>query len=220
MTVLILAAGAQTRWAKDGNPIRTQKQLLQVCGDPIIARTVKLCRRYMQVPIVVTRDPEIVKASGTSSNLNPDDNGTVLRTLYSTKHTWDIMTTVLLGDVIYSPWAMATIAAGAGPVTFYGRDHLPGRPLGKYHEIFALKFNQAAVEGLVASLKHAMNIGDDWGKLRTLYEVMAGIPLKSFQTEREYFYPIGDWTEDIDCIEDWVIFQSMALDHGMCREVL
>ena len=62
MTVLILAAGQGTRW-KVNNPMRIQKQLIPINGDPIIARTVKMCRRYAEDPMVVTNDPEIVASA-------------------------------------------------------------------------------------------------------------------------------------------------------------
>ena len=219
MTVLILAAGKQTRWKVD-NPMRIQKQLIPICGDPIIARTVKQCMRYGEDPMVVTRDIDIAQGSGANHIINPEAYGTILESLYSTRGYWGDPTTILLGDVIYSPWAMAVIMGCGEPLTFFGRRADLPRPMGKYHEIFALKFNQASGIALMEThLPKAMASGD-WGKIRTLYETMAGFPLKSFQTERTFFYPIEDWTEDIDALEDLLAFKAVALGRGMCREVI
>lgn len=219
MTVLILAAGLQERWRVD-NPMRIQKQLIPICGDPIIARTVKMCLRYGEDPMVVTNDIEIAQGSGANHIINPQYHGTVLETIISTVPYWGDWTTILLGDVIYSPWAIAVIMGCAEPLTFFGRRADRIRPIGKYHEIFGIKFSADA--GIVIARDHlpAAQQANDWQKIRTLYNTINHFPAKSFKTERAHFWPIEDWTEDIDALEDLLAFKAVALGRGMCREVL
>jgi hypothetical protein len=210
--VLILCAGEQTRWGDVYNP----KQLVDVGGEPLLFRTIRQVRRWGQEPVIVTHD-ERLRVSQRS--FEPTGRRWTVETLFWTHPLWEDRTVVLLGDVIFTNDALDRIMACRAPLQIFGRKELRHRLVGRYYEIFGLSFDRGEHQRIKDVLQRAI----DWvvgtgapngGKLRSFYELYCGLPLDQYQHENEVFYPIEDWTEDIDAPEDYQQFKAMIVDRG------
>jgi hypothetical protein len=180
---LILAAGDAARM--DG----VKKQLLPIGDTTILERTLSQVRQYGQRAIVVTHDDEIAEVHDRTHN--PKKRGTVCETLLSTAHLWDDKTIVLLGDVVYSDYAMGLIM----------NCHEQIRVFGNVSEIFAIVFNKRKH----GKIKTALRKGSKHrrGKLRYFYHAYCGFDMDAKgiggrPLEHVVFYTIRDWTRDID----------------------
>ncbi len=210
MITLILAAGTQERWQID-NPTDTPKQLLDIGGTPLLERTLKQLERLSAGPVKVITHRDDLPGEAWS----PSCSATILDTLRSTHSLWSDVTVVLLGDVVYSNFALATVYGCTQPVTFFGRDELRFRPLGKYYELFALRFTYDSGRILMQTLQTPKLLEPNPKlKLRHLYEIFAGLPPDKNVHERTFFYPMNDWTEDIDCLDDYECF-CRAMERGV-----
>ncbi len=212
MIVLILAAGEQTRWGDNGRP----KQLVDIGGEPLLVRLVRQCRERGHEPVVVTHDDRLKLSQRTFA---PAARRWVVETLLFTRELWEPRTVVLLGDVVFTEEAIDKVLACRSPMQVFGRKELRWRLVGRYYEIFALSFDRACHQRigwtLDKSIEEALRRpGPLAGKLRTFYEVYCGLDLGSFQHEDEVFYPIEDWTEDIDAPEDYQQFVDMIVRRG------
>ena len=209
--MIILCAGEQTRWGDNGNP----KQLVDVGGEPLLARIVRQVRRAGHEPVIVTHDERLTLSDRTYA---PDKRRWTVETLLSTRFLWDDRTVVLLGDVIYTRDALDKILASRELFQVFGRKELRYRLVGRYYEIFALSFDQSQADRVEDTLRRAVYLKEDgqisWGKLRVLYEMWCGLPLGQFAHEDIVFYPIEDQTEDIDAPEDYEQFKVMIINPG------
>jgi choline kinase len=209
--VLILCAGEQARWGDDDNP----KQLVDVGGEALLDRIVRQCRQYDQEPVIVTHDPRLHRSK---ESFTPIGRRWTVETLYWTHPLWTDRNIVLLGDVVYSPEAFEKIIACRSQFQVFGRKELRYRIVGHYYEIFALSFdgtlNDRMREALIEYIQLTETGGDQYGKLRTLYETWCGLPLGQFLHEDNVLYPIEDWTEDIDTHEDYEQFCTMIINRG------
>lgn len=59
MTVFIMASGEQSRWRAEGF-----KQLIPICGEPILGRTIRQIRTRGETPVLVTHHPELQTFAG------------------------------------------------------------------------------------------------------------------------------------------------------------
>jgi len=225
MEVLILAAGDQTRWQID-NVIPTPKQLVDIAGQPLLERTINMLdREGFSDPILVTHRPDFVALPWVRRTFDPAGRRWTLETLYSTRHLWGQRTVVLLGDVVYSPEALAKILAYREPIAFFGRRELRGRIVGRHYEIFALSFDLGNRGIIVSTLEKLIALLDAGilpanarrGKLRMFYENWIGVPMGSFEHDQYLFYPIEDWTDDIDEMIDYLTFKQYAVGGGWCH---
>lgn len=216
MNIFILAAGEQTRWGDFWSP----KHLVDIGGEPLIERLVRQVREYSEVePIIVTHDERFVMEG--YNRLIPEDRSTLCATIMSTSSYWRGRTTLLLGDVVFSPEALHTILNCRDPIRVFGRKELQGRIVGRYYELFALSFGPSMQDRvrarLAEAIQHAIIHPDDLckGRLRRFYERYCALPLGSYQHEDEVFFPIEDWTEDIDAKEDYAQFVAMIINEGL-----
>ena len=175
--MIILCAGEQTRWGDPNNP----KQLVDVGGEPLLARIVRQCRRAGHEPVIVTHDERLLLSEKVYT---PGKRRWTIETLLSTRFMWDDRTVVLLGDVIYTRDALDKILASRELFQVFGRKELRYRLVGRYYEIFALSFDQTQAGRVEDTLKRAVHMKEDgqisWGKLRVLYEMWCGLPLGQF----------------------------------------
>lgn len=211
MVVITLCAGEQERWGDNGNP----KQLVDVGGEPLLARLVRQCRRAGHEPVIVTHDERLTLSDRTYV---PGKRRWTVETLLSTRFMWGDRTVVLLGDVVYTRDALDKILSSREPFQVFGRKELRYRLAGRYYEIFALSFDQTQAERVEDTLNRAISMIENgkagWGKLRLLYELWCGLPLGEFAHEDVVFYPIEDATEDIDAPEDYEQFRVMIINPG------
>lgn len=125
MIVIILAAGKQRRFS--GLP--HAKQILVIAGEMIIERQHRQLAERGFVPYVISSNEQIEKYYPC---FHPDDDSGILRTLLSCRLLWlGLETTVLLGDVFYSPAAIEGILTSKKPLSF----------LMNGSEIFAFRFD-------------------------------------------------------------------------------
>lgn len=214
MKILILAAGEQTRWGDPDNP----KQLVDIAGEPLLARIVRQCRAAGCEPVIVSHDERLWLSD---EHFVPAMRRCTCETLLHTRSLWKGRTIVLLGDVIYSPGAFEKIVASRELLQVFGRQELRYRIVGRYYEIFALSFDATVHERMAQMLLDCV-LGPVeaplYGKLRDFYERWCGLPSGRFQHENGVFYPIEDWTEDIDAPEDYVQFQQMIVKRGWIHD--
>jgi len=225
MQVLILAAGDQTRWEID-NILTTPKQLVDIAGQPLLERTINMLdREGIADPIVVTHRQDFADLPWVQRTFNPAGRRWTLETLYWTKDIWKPRTVVLLGDVVYSPEALAKILAYREPIAVFGRRELRGRVIGRHYEIFGLSFDLGHRGSIIATLEKLIQLLEAGvlganamrGKLRMFYENWIGVPMGSFKHDEYVFYPIEDWTEDMDEMADYLMFREHAVGKGWCH---
>ena len=140
-TVLILAAGEASRWA---GPV--PKQLVDINGEALIARTVRQVRELFHVePHIITNNLNI--AGHGIDSCSPFDNKWLLETLYYTIQLWTGRVIVLLGDVYYSEAVLLNIYRDIRSIIFYGR----------LLEIYSLSFwgHKVITEAIVGALHYA-----------------------------------------------------------------
>jgi choline kinase len=111
MRAVIIAAGEATRW---GNYLNTPKHLIEIDGEPILHRTVRLLRLNGVTDIfVVSKDDPRYLIEGANqyiAKLNYENNADADKFL-SSKNLWNTQgrTLVLYGDVYFTYAAMQTI---------------------------------------------------------------------------------------------------------------
>lgn len=219
MITLILAAGNQARWNGDYQA-PWPKQLAPIAGQPLLERTIAQLRAYPTEVVVVTHLPELSQTGERTFDPSPTNRHTA-ETLKSTQALWGARTAILLGDVVYSPWGLNRIMANPEPLAFFGRSDLRHRPLGRHYELFGLTFDIRAANMITQPVQLALDrvkLGA-WpnARLREVYEIAASRPLGSFTHDDHLFYPINDWTEDLDTWEDYQAFEGVAVARGWCN---
>ena len=143
LTVLILAAGRGERWARASN-----KVLVYVRGEPLVARTVRLAKSIFGVePVVVAVEKDVVAAAGPGNYIIPEASRWTVETLFSTYSLWRGRTIVLLGDTYYTKKTLRLIKHTDLPVCYFGR----------LLEIYAMSFNDpvAVLRLLRDAIRHA-----------------------------------------------------------------
>lgn len=187
-TVLILCAGENSRWEP-----HFAKQLADLGGETVIARTVRQVRGAWQWPMVVTHRPEIVKAVD-AAVFHPEMHTALLETLRSCRGEMVGNVAVLLGDVVWQDAALASVM-----------DCTHEAPLfwGKAGEIFALTFGHGFTAHILRAIDDALvGFGAlNYGKLWHLFRVVSGLETNCHEEPCGPFWrTVEGWTCDIDTI--------------------
>ena len=203
--IFILAQGAGSRWEKnDRKPEQilpaNYKQQIVINGEAIIMRTVRMIEEYTDEPFVVIAEgvmfshPQLDRLTNKVMTLHYPGN--ILHGV------WQLLQpgsrrnyTFLLGDVVYSKQALADILSyDEREYTLWGRDFGNLYTGKEAQEIFALTVAREA-EGLLK--EQLTTIKETGTKLWHLYHhwLFSG----NFET-------IGDYTDDIDSIEEYEQF--------------
>lgn len=204
MIILILAAENQKRWGDHEHP----KQLVDIGGEALLARLVRQCRERDHEPVIVTHDERL---NLSEKSFVPAARRWTVETLLSTRELWKDRTIVLLGDVIFTEEALDKIILNRSLIQVFGRKELRYRLVGRHYEIFALSFDRSQHRQINDTFREilAREPAKGGGKLRAFYEKHCGLPFGSNQHEDVVFYPIEDWTEDIDEPEDYEQFKAI-----------
>lgn len=141
MTVYVLAAGSGSRW---GNYRGVPKHLIEIDGESILQRTVRLFGSYDSDVRVVGREEarQSYSVSGASYCVPEQDfSWGDFGKLYCTKDLWnDSKTYLVYGDVYFSDAAVESIMTSDKDIGFALRatssDHIQGRP-----EVFSVFFS-------------------------------------------------------------------------------
>ena len=214
MRVLIMAQGQQSRLAHLDHP----KHLLEVDGEPILGRTLRLLRELAPkaTPTVIGWPALLCHAQ--SLVTLPEPGQCILDGIDATRFLWGSgRVLVLLGDVIFSRAALSNILADGRDLFFAGTPELSASD----GEVFAMGFAPAARKLLDELLRYAPCRFDgerrrqfptqQGGHLRRLVweaqRVRMGLELgernwhpqaAETATSSDLYLVVDDWTDDID----------------------
>lgn len=185
--ILILCAGSQERFEGD-----IPKQLMPVCGKPLLLDILHKVKPYRDNTLVVTHNQQIIDFCNLHhvKILRPNKYDKVINTLNSTRHLWNERIKVLLGDVYYESEVLSCI--------FNCNRNLC--VVANYDEIFGLSFTNHI------RLSNAINVASNHpqGKLWHFYRAYSGIPLSIHARDKEgILLTPDDSTNDIDTIEEY-----------------
>lgn len=213
--VLILAAGEGGRW-HDNQP----KQLIDIWGEPLMARMVRQVNARGYRATVVTHDPTIAQAvEGEAAWFNPPARRWTVETLLSTQALWKERTVVLLGDVVYLKATMDAILTDDRPLSVFANTA----------EIFALSFATPSSIDVLAALQQVMRHAErsattiGVGKLWNVFRYLSGFPLTShrinFESLTSYLVAVKDWTFDMDSRSQYEIWVKRCVHEGLLDDL-
>ena len=188
MKVFILCSGNQERYNNTiKNPNYSKiKQLININGEPLLHRTIRQLKKRDIKPIIVTHLPELKIGKW----IEPQDRTYTISTLKSTSHLWDEKTIILLGDVLYTEYALKKIIECEDPIRFFGTRA----------EIFALVFteNKLTIDIINKAMEWSKkNNHRIRGKLWCLYRHLILVDPRE-HLFGDYFTRINDGTRDFD----------------------
>ena len=202
MTYIIMCGGQYAEW-------KTPRQLLQVCGETIVRRTIRLLREAGVEDVAISADDVRFDKLGVPVLRHDNDfratehgcEGAWVHAFFPT----DEPACYLMGDVVYSPEAIRTIVAMETDDVLFFSSRPPFSPLfiKQWAEPYAFKVaNQrrfrAAVDYVAASV--------DSGIFRRhpiaweLWQVLIGRNVRDI--DYGTVTPINDYTCDVDHPED------------------
>lgn len=213
---LLLCAGNANRWG--GRHGDAPKQLVEVRGEPILHRTVRLITEHhpdADIKIVVrdSRDDtwKIPGSSRTAAKLDPSRHQA--DKILSAQHQWSRSgrTVLLYGDVYFTDAAINTIAINSDPwaaFARFGRSHLTGKD---HRELFGFAFDPDEHERITAAALrcvelHRAGAMGGWSGGWQIYAAAAGADdagVAGRFVDRGNVVEIDDWTDDFDFARDW-----------------
>jgi hypothetical protein len=199
--VLVFAGGKGTRW---GNT--TNKVLVDVNGEPLVVRVVRLAQQVFDCPVVVATQYDDVAGVVTNSDtptFPPLPNRWLSEALLSTRSLWRERTIVLLGDTYYTEKCLNLIKHTDKLVCYFGR----------LLEIYAVSFRyhltmERACEAAIASAEVSQKLDHEKGKLWHTYYALNRYSMDEHTIpkpgdSRFLRLPDDDITMDIDKPEDY-----------------
>lgn len=211
MRAIIIAAGEATRW---NNYMGVPKHLIEIDGEPIIHRTVRLLNeRDVNDIYVVGPDDERYRIDGSElyiPNKNPRNHDA--DKFLNSAPLWhpEDRTVVFYGDVYFTDDAMDKIVASKIKrwrlFCRFGKSSITGTP---YGECFAQSFypiditrHRKALE-YIAQLRegNVINRCGGWEHARAMH----GARGRAVRAHRKYpgYIEINDWTDDFDKPQDY-----------------
>jgi hypothetical protein len=214
--LIIPCAGPASRWNYHKD---VPKQLVEVFGEPVMHRTVRLFRERVPdiaVCVVMRRDIELTVPDGVESVYVTQETADASYKITSSESAWYANTLIVVfGDVFFSEAAVDTIVAKelGNAIEWFGRNG-PGISGCPYGEIFGLKFLSAQRHKLLdaaASVRRKRRAGRipraaGW----EVYRELQGMPLVNKRGRllpcrriKGNFTVINDLTEDFDTPADY-----------------
>ena len=222
---ILIAAGEATRW---GNYLDTPKHFIEVDGEPIIKRSVRLLKKFGVDDIYIVAKDDTYQIEGAklyipTFNLANHDADKFL----NSKDLWlrdEGKTIVLYGDVYFTEYAMETIVNHPHNDWLLFARQYESTITGGAGECFAQTFYPGQVEEHERALLKLVEYFDT-GRLNRIggwehYRIMAGLPEpiihKHFTGDR--FVEINDWTDDFDNPTEYETFliKRKMLRNGKC----
>ena len=210
MKYIIMCGGTYKKW-------ETPRQLMKICGEPIVARTIRLLKEQGIDDIAISSNNPIFEQFGVPV-LNHDNDFIVSKELDAIGYWVDAFyptdepVCYLFGDVVYSPQAIKTIIetetddieffASAPP---FSEDYI--KP---WAEPFALKVVNTD------HLKHAISLTKQYAErglfkrhpiMWELWQVIQATPLNHIDYGN--YTAINDYTCDVDYAEDVKQFENI-----------
>ena len=203
MKYIIMCGGTYKKW-------ETPRQLTKVCGEPIVARTIRLLREQGITDIAISSDNPIFEQFGVP--VLKHENKMVVTEELSVKGYWvdafypmDEPVCYMLGDVVYSPEAIKTITeTETDDIEFFASSPPFSEDYIKpWAEPFALKVVNTD------HLKHAISLTKQYAErglfnrhpiMWELWQVIQATPLNRINYGN--YTAINDYTCDIDYEDD------------------
>ncbi len=207
---IIACAGKASRW---NNYMNTRKHMIEIEGEQILDRTVRLIRdRIPTAEVTIVAFEECYQRENTTLWIPPMGQTVEhydLPAIYTTAVIWnDYGRTVLLfGDIYFTDEAMDKICYDMNTDwNFYGRAEASVVTGSPYGELWGLSFYPEYINTIDGALGTLCN----WWYNRKierfkhweLYRYMNGIHPDDHRITN-HFVEINDWTEDFDYPEDY-----------------
>lgn len=206
--ILVLCAGNAVRWE---NYMGIQKHLINIDGETLLDRTLRLIRKQKPKVYIVSNDESYSRPGATlyrptlDENLGEGDKYLSSCSLWNT----DGRTIILLGDVWYSTEAMETILEFSHKEwQTFGRVDKSQFTKCPYGELFAFSFYPEHIkqtQDLLLTIKRAPS---GW----KLFKLFSGFPVHSHDEklylDSKHFTNIDDFTDDFDYPQDydrWIV---------------
>lgn len=203
---IVLAAGEGTRW---GNHLGVPKHLIEIDGEPILHRTVRLLKQHVDDVIVMAPlDPRYACHDGRTVPVAP--RGLDIDKFYSSVDFWgrDGAGHCLLvyGDCYFTEHAVETMCGDVDTLTLFcrpGASEITGSPWGECWGFSIPKHHVSRFRNHCQRLAGLQALGElpragGW----ELYRSMTGRPLDQHSVA-EHAEVIDDETEDFDYPEDY-----------------
>lgn len=202
MKYIIMCGGISTQWDKP-------RQLYEICGEPIVARTIRLLREQGIEDISISSNDERFEQFGVPV-LHHENNYVGIKYNDIISGTWcecfyptDEPTVYLHGDVIFSPNAIRTIIeTETNDIAFFGSKSPFAPEYPKWYiEPFGWKVvNTEHLKQVVEDVKRLEKEGR-FGRKPIAWEVwnvIARGPDGDVNTIHDGYVAINDWTCDLD----------------------
>ena len=210
MKYIIMCGGSYERW-------ETPRQLTEICGEPIVARTIRLLRENGVSDIAISSNNPIFEQFGVP--VLRHDNKMVVTEELDVKGYWvdafypaDDPVCYLLGDVVFSPEAIKTIVeTDADDIEFFASaPPFTAEYMKLWAEPFALKVaNTDHFKNAISLTKRYADMGlfkrhpIAW----ELWQVIQATPLNNIRYDN--YTIINDYTCDVDSSNDAVLFEEI-----------
>lgn len=209
MKYIIMCGGTYKKW-------ETPRQLTEVCGEPLVARTIRLLKEAGISDIAISSNNSVFEQFGVP--VLRHDNGLVVTEELNVKGYWvdafyptDEPVCYLFGDVVYSPEAIKTITGTETDDIEFFASSPPFAPeyIKPWAEPFALKVENTD------HLKHAVCITKQYADMGLFYrhpimwelwQVIQATPLNHIDYGN--YTVINDYTCDVDCAEDAELIEN------------
>ena len=218
---LILCGGRGSRW-HDAVP----KQLTEIDGEPLLARTTRLLRRAGAEAVTIVAQDERMRVPGAAVFKSAEPDRWIAEALWNTRSLWGARPVVLCGDVYFSESVIEQIADHPQRTTYWGRwGGLPGtvlRPGYIPHNIYGL---QVAAEdpGFTLAVRSALDdaLRDDPTERSGFHGSLWSTFVRQFGSHpADGPAPVGfaslaldDETSDIDTVDELVMFMRARHPH-------
>ncbi len=227
MRVIIIAAGEAKRW---NNYLGVNKHFIEIDGEPILKRTVRLLRERGVTDIYIVSDEEQYNLEGAKlyhPKRNPDNGD--LDKFMNSRELWtaepENKTFIFYGDVYFTEHAIDAILNDE-------REHfvMHCRPFGSsvtgtpWGECFAVSFNCGyhndvdAAFVLVKDLyeREIMHKMGGWELYRaTLHKLLPEKLMGQHWVTGININVIDDWTDDFDFPDDYDLFMKKRKEAGL-----
>ena len=210
MKYIIMCGGTYKRW-------ETPRQLTEICGEPLVARTIRQLREAGAEDIAISSDNPAFERFGVPV-LSHDNTLVVSETLEVSGYWVDAFYPMdepvcyLLGDVVFSPEAIKTIVeTETDDIEFFASaPPFAAEYIKPWAEPFAFKVVNTE------HLKYAVSLTKqyaDQGLFKRppiaweLWQVIQATPLNHINYQN--YTAINDYTCDIDSKDDAVLFEEI-----------
>lgn len=228
--VLVMAQGEQRRLANLGHP----KHLIEVCGETILGRTLRLARAHLPEAVChvigLPAHQAVCRSHGAELHTLAAPGTCILDGIIGSSSWWNRpgRSIVLLGDVVFSRAAMASVIADQRPLVFAGTTDVSAST----GELFAASWTDHQDTGELlrtAPCRVRPRSGErlcyprqQGGHLRRLLwwaqdRRRLKLPAPQLTWAPELYLPIDDWTDDIDTQADLAELPKLEL-HAMSED--